>query len=73
MINYQYPSPIIAERIQSVFYEHDLTDRYVADQIGMERKTICAYRNAERNPSIKFIRWLCSTYKISVSWLLDLE
>lgn len=73
MTEYVYPSPVIAERIQKVFWDNDLTDPYVAKQIGCERKCIGAYRRAESNPSIKFIRWLCENYKIDVRWLLDLK
>lgn len=73
MKNKKYPSPIIAERIQEVFWENNLTDSYVAKMIGCERKSIGSYRRAESNPSVPFIRWICATYKINVSWLLDLE
>jgi len=72
MREYVYPSPVIANRIQEVFDEFNLNDGFVASQIGCERKTIGAYRRAETNPSIKFVRWICSTYHKSPVWLLDL-
>lgn len=73
MKKYIYPSPIIVERIQKVFDDNRLTDEYVAGMIGVNRKTPMKYRHAETNPSIKFIRWLCSTYHVSVEWLLDMK
>lgn len=73
MIEYSYPSPVIAQRIQSVFDENKLTDGYVANLIEVDRKCILHYRNAITNPSIKFVRWICSTYKIDANWLLDLK
>lgn len=66
-------NPVIAERIQQVFDENNLSDRQVAEAIGYERKSILAYRNAYATPPIKFVRYLCSTYHVSADWLLDLE
>lgn len=73
MREYKYPSPVIAERIQEILFELELTDKYVAEQLNMERKVIFNYRHAITNPSIKFIRWLCQTYKVDARWLLDLK
>lgn len=72
MKEYIYPSPVIAERIQQVLWDNNLGDTEVARRIDVERKTILAYRHAERNPSIKFVRWLCATCRIDANWLLDL-
>lgn len=72
MREYRYPSPIIAERIQKIYDEQNLTDGYVANALNVDRKTPMKFRHADTNPSIKFIRWLCSTYKIDANWLLDL-
>lgn len=73
MKRYIYPSPVIADRIQQIFDEHGLKDGRVADILEMDRKTVLKYRRAERNPNIKFIRWLCSTYKIDANWLLAID
>lgn len=67
-----YPNPIIAERIQQVFDEHNLQDGQVAKAIGMERKAILSYRNCYSNPNIKFIRYFCKTYNVSADWLLNI-
>ena len=69
----EYPNALIAERIQEVFYANDLSDKVVAQKVGLERKTILSYRQGNTNPSIKFIRWICSTYKISANWLLSID
>lgn len=61
-----YPHPVIAERIQELFNEHDLTDEKIAKAIG-------AYRNCITNPSIKFVRYMCKTYNVSADWLLNLK
>lgn len=73
MNNYPYPSPVIAERIQKIFDDNKLTDGYVAKILGYNRKTVLSFRNATTNPSVKFIRWICSTYHVTADWLLDLE
>lgn len=73
MKQYRYPSPIIAERIQKIFDDNNLTDGYVAKAINVDRKTILSFRHADANPSIKFIRWICDTYKIDANYLLDLR
>lgn len=67
-----YPSPIIAERIQQIFDENNLTDNEVAQRIKMHRHAVFNYRNALNNPSVKFIRYLCSTYHVDANWLLDI-
>lgn len=72
MKEYRYPSPIIADRIQQIMWDNNLTDVYVARILNVDRKTILAVRHAERNPSIKFVRWLCSTFHIDANWLLVL-
>ena len=45
MKQYRYPSPIIAERIQKIFDDNDLTDGYVAKAINVDRKTIFSFRH----------------------------
>lgn len=70
---YNYPSLIIAERIQKVFDKNNITDSQVANSLKCDRKCILGYRNGYANPSIKFIRWLCATYKIDANWLLDIR
>lgn len=68
----KYPNPVIAERVQQVFNEHNLSDPVIAKAVGVERKTILAYRNCYSNPSIKFLRYICKTYKVSADWLLNI-
>lgn len=71
--DYVYPSPVIAERIQELFDKNHLKDGQVAKILKCDRKSILAYRHAERNPSIKFVRYMCATYHVSADWLLDLK
>lgn len=73
MKNMEYPSPEIAKRIQQVFWDNNLIDKQVANAIGIDRKSCLAYRNCVTNPSVKFIRYLCSNYHVSADWLLDLD
>lgn len=73
MREYRYPSPIIADRIQQIFDEHNLHDGEVANILDVDRRTPMKYRHGETAPSVRFIRWLCSTYKIDANWLLDLD
>jgi len=69
----EYPSPVIAERIQQVTKDNNLIDKEVASAIGMERKSIMNCRNCVTNPNVKLIRYICKTYHVSADWLLDLE
>lgn len=73
MVKYNYPSPVIAERIQKVFDDNNLTDTQVANILKCDRKSILKYRNAYHHPNIKFIRWLCATYNVDANWLLDIR
>lgn len=71
--NYPYPNPVIAERITEVIHTKGLSCIQIANQIGIERKSIYSYMKGLRNPSIRFIRYLCINHNIDPVWLLDLD
>ncbi|MCL2861399.1 MAG: helix-turn-helix domain-containing protein [Firmicutes bacterium] len=59
-------------RIKELREEKGLTQKQLANQIGVDQRTISSYEIGHTEPDIKTIRKLCKIFDVSADYLLGL-
>jgi transcriptional regulator with XRE-family HTH domain len=59
----------LKDRIKKLRKELDLTQRALADRIGMKQNTIATYEMGRANPSDQCIRSICREFGVNENWL----
>ncbi len=61
------------ENIQRARKEAGMTQKQLADAIGVYQKDISRWEKGERTPSVESIRALCQTLKVSADDILEIR
>lgn len=62
----------VGERAARVRTVLSMTEKYVADRLGITRQTLGNYESGKTSMRTGIIRMLCELYGISPSWLLGM-
>lgn len=63
----------IGDKLKKQRLDNKLTQKQVADRVGVVVSGISAYESGERYPSYEILIKLAALYHISVDWLLGLS
>lgn len=63
---------MIGEKLKTVLFYHNMTQKELAQKIGVTEASMCRYCNNERDPKAKTVVKICQTLNISSDWLLGL-
>jgi len=63
----------LAEKLRDLRLKNNLTQKNVADRLGISASVVSSYENAERAPSLEALLALSSLYRCSTDYLLGKE
>lgn len=63
----------LAEKLRDLRLKNNLTQKNVADRLGISASVVSSYENAERSPSLEALLALSSLYRCSTDYLLGKE
>lgn len=63
----------LAEKLKTLRLQNNLTQKAVADRLGLSPSIISGYETAERTPSAEILLALSSLYRCSTDYLLGIE
>lgn len=63
---------MIGDKLKTVLFYHNMTQRELAQKIGVTEATMCRYCKNERDPKSETIIDICRTLNVSADWLLGL-
>jgi transcriptional regulator with XRE-family HTH domain len=66
----QYPYCEIGKRLEDLMYDHNISDRALAERIGKKRKSILSYRHNESEMGIVTLMKICSVLGTTPNYLL---
>lgn len=61
------------ERLRAARLQRGLTQRQVADAIGLDGNTVCGYENGAYVPRFETVPALCQVLSVSADWLLGVS
>jgi transcriptional regulator with XRE-family HTH domain len=61
----------LAEKIKKLRKIHNLTQKKLAEKIGLERKQICLYETGESKPSVDALKKLAIVFGVTTDFLLN--
>ena len=64
---------LLHERLRALRQQCNLSQRQVADALGLDRSTYTYYEIGRSQPNLDIIGSICEIYKISVSDLIDVK
>ncbi len=67
------PKTILGERLAIIIEEHKLTQKQIAEAIGVYPNAIYRWLTKYEYPNATSIMMICKTYKVSADWLLGLS
>lgn len=65
-----YPPEGFSERLRELWLTSGLTQEQVAQQIGYERKSVCAWIYGDYTPNVTALAGLCLIFSVSADYLL---
>lgn len=63
---------MLGERIKTALFYHDMSQKDLAEKIGVTEATMCRWCKNERSPKANDIIKICRALHISADWLLEL-
>jgi transcriptional regulator with XRE-family HTH domain len=63
---------MIGEKLKTALFYHNMTQKELAQKIGVTEVSMCRYCKDERDPKTETVVKICHTLKISSDWLLGL-
>ena len=63
---------MIGEKIKTVLFYRNMTQKELAQKIGVTEVTMCRYCKNERDPQTETVVKICHALNISADWLLGL-
>ena len=60
----------IKERIRQIRDYYGITQKELADKLGMKLNTVTAYEAGRRVPSLKVVKAMCNAFNIREDWLV---
>ena len=63
----------ISENLKELRKEHNYTQKYVAEQLGISTTCYAGYEQDYREPDLEILRKICLFYQVSADILLNLE
>lgn len=63
----------IGDKLKKLRLDNKLTQKQVADRVGVVVSGISAYESGERYPSYEILIKLAAIYHVSIDWLLGLS
>lgn len=63
----------LSDKLRALRLQNNLTQKNVADRLGISASIVSAYENAERVPSLEALLALSSLYRCSTDYLLGKE
>ena len=62
----------MGERLRELRCEHNLTQKQIAESLGISIRAYSHYEMGDREPSIEVIKLLCKLFNVSSDYLLGL-
>lgn len=63
----------LGQRLRLVRQNKGLTQKKVADKLGIRPPSLCAYEKDQSEPNMETLRWYSRYFHVSADWLLGLE
>lgn len=60
------------ERLKELRFEHNLTQKQIAEHLGISIRAYSHYEMGDREPSVEIIKQLCRLFDVSADYLLGL-
>lgn len=65
--------PLLADKIKQVRKQNGLNQTDFASRLGVDKSMICNYENGSRQPSLRMLIKIASTFHVSTDYLLNLS
>lgn len=60
------------ERLKELRFERNLTQKQIADMLGISIRAYSHYETGDREPPIALIKQICKLFEVSADYLLGL-
>ena len=61
------------ERLNELFDSDSRNDSAIADELGVSKQTISAWRSGSRSPKKPMLIKICELYHVSIEWLMGFD